>query len=58
METKTELKKLGLIGSFVIYIPASIVMFCLTKYLIPCLSNATGQETILFWFIVAGLGVL
>jgi len=57
METKTEIKKLGLIGSFAIYIPASILMFCLTKYLIPYLSNTTGQETILFWFIVAGLAV-
>lgn len=57
METKTEIKKLGLIGSFAIYVPASILMFCMTKYLIPYLSNLTGQETILFWFIVAGLGI-
>jgi len=28
-----------------------------TKYLIPYLSRITGQETILFWFIVAGLGI-
>ncbi|OFX84032.1 MAG: hypothetical protein A2W99_03330 [Bacteroidetes bacterium GWF2_33_16] len=32
-------------------------MFCLTKYVIPYLSIITGQETILFWFIVGGLGV-
>ena len=32
-------------------------MFVLTKYAIPYLSNRTGQETILFWFIVAGLGI-
>ncbi|MDO8898607.1 MAG: CPBP family intramembrane metalloprotease [Bacteroidales bacterium] len=57
MEIKKEIKKLGLIGSFAIYIPASILMFCLTKYLIPYLSKTTGQETILFWFIVAGLGI-
>jgi len=57
METKKEIKKLGLIASFAIYIPASILMYCLTKYLIPYLSKATGQETILFWFIVAGLGI-
>lgn len=57
MKNKAEIKKLGVLGSFAIYIPASIVMFCLTKYLIPYLSKATGQETILFWFIVAGLGI-
>jgi membrane protease YdiL (CAAX protease family) len=57
MGINPELKKLGLIGSFEIYIPAAILMYCLTKYLIPYLSMVTGQETILFWFIVAGLGI-
>lgn len=57
METKTEIRKLGFWGSFAIYIPAAILMYCLTKYLIPYLSRTTGQETILFWFIVAGLGI-
>ena len=51
------LKKLGLAASFAIYIPAAILMFGLTKYLIPYLSQITGQETILFWFIVGGLGI-
>jgi len=32
-------------------------MFVLTRYLIPYLSRITGQETILFWFIVGGLGI-
>ncbi len=57
MESKKEIKRLGLGGSFAIYIPAAALMFCLTRYLIPCLSDITGQETILFWFIVAGLGI-
>jgi membrane protease YdiL (CAAX protease family) len=57
METDTKIKKLGFTGSFAIYIPAAILMFCLTTYLIPYLSIATGQETILFWFLVAGLGI-
>ncbi len=57
MENKTELKKLGLLGSFAIYIPAALLMFFLTKYLIPYLSNISGQETIFFWFVVGGLGV-
>jgi membrane protease YdiL (CAAX protease family) len=57
METNKEIKRLGLKGSFAIYASAAILMFCLTKYLIPYLSKITGQETILFWFIVGGLGV-
>ena len=52
-----KLKKLGLLGSFAIYIPAAILLYFSTHYLIPYLSKTTGQETILFWFIVAGLGV-
>jgi membrane protease YdiL (CAAX protease family) len=48
---------LGLGGSFAIYVPAALLMYCLTSYVIPWLSRTTGQETILFWFIVAGLGI-
>lgn len=51
------MKKLGLAGSLAVYVPASILMYCMTSYLIPFLSSTTGQETILFWFIVAGLGI-
>jgi len=57
MESKTAIKKLGFLGSFSIYIPAAILMYCVTTYLMPYLSKATGQETILFWFLVAGLGI-
>lgn len=57
MRNNLQLKKLGIAGSFAIYIPAAILMFVLTKYLIPYLSKITGQETILFWFIVGTLGI-
>lgn len=57
MVTNTELKKLGLIGSFSIYIPAALLMYFFTNYLIPYLSLITNQESILFWFIVGGLGI-
>ena len=57
MENDLKLKKLGLVGSFSIYLPATILLYVLTKYLIPYLSEVTGRETVLFWFIVAGLGV-
>ena len=57
MEARQKVKKLGFLGSFVIYIPAAILMYCLTKYLIPYLCHITGQEPILFWFIVGGVGI-
>ena len=57
MKNNPQLIKLGLVGSFAIYIPAAILMYVLTKFLIPYLSETTGQETILFWFIVGGLGI-
>jgi membrane protease YdiL (CAAX protease family) len=52
-----KLKKLGLIPSTLIYFSAALLMFLQTTFVIPCLSRVTGQETILFWFIVAGLGI-
>jgi len=57
MNKVKELKKLGFISSFSIYIPAAILMSVLTKYLIPYFSTVTGQETIFSWFIGAGLGI-
>ena len=57
MENKKELKKLGILGSFAIYIPATVLIYCLTKYLIPYLSEITGQEIVLFWFIVGSIGI-
>ncbi len=57
LSVENRMKKLGLIGSFAIYLPAAILMFCQTKFLIPYLSASSGQETILFWFIVGGLGI-
>ena len=57
MEKTIKIKKLGLLGSFAVYIPAAILMYCMTHYVIPYLRDRTGQETILFWFIVGGLGI-
>ncbi|MDO8952823.1 MAG: hypothetical protein Q7U86_09375 [Draconibacterium sp.] len=54
MEDISKIKKPGLAGSFAIYIPAAILKFVLTKYLIPYLSEITGQKTILFWLIIGG----
>ena len=57
MKKEVTLKKLGVISSFSIYIPAALLMFVLTKFLIPYLSELTGIETVFFWFVVAGLGI-
>jgi membrane protease YdiL (CAAX protease family) len=57
MPAEIRLNKLGLVPSFMIYISAALIMYLLTKYMIPYLSQTTGQETILFWFIVGGIGI-
>jgi len=57
MTTENRLTKLGLFPSFLIFFSAAMLMLLQTKYLIPYLSRITGQEIILFWFIVAGSGI-
>ena len=55
MKSKNEIEKLGLIKSFSIYIPAAILMYLCTKYLIPYVSQYFNIEIILSWFLVGGL---
>lgn len=57
MHSNKQLKKLDVVGSFAIYIPAALLMFGLTKFLIPYLSEIMNQEIILYWFIVGSLGI-
>lgn len=57
MTTDIKLKKLGLLPSLSIYLGAALLMFLQTAFVIPYLSRISGQETILFWFIVAGIGI-
>ena len=57
MTNNSAINRLGLIPSYSIYLSAALLMYLLTRYLIPWLSEVTGQETILFWFIVGGLGI-
>lgn len=54
---ENKIKGLGLINSFVIFGIASLALILETQFLIPFLSNYTGYETIIFWLIVAGLGI-
>ena len=53
----TTLKPLGFAGSVVIFGIASAILTFETHYLIPLFSRITGWETVVFWFIFAGLGM-
>ena len=48
---------MGIGVSVIIFGIASIALILDTQLLIPALSTATGWEPVLFWFIVAGLGM-
>ena len=50
-------KKMGFVLSFTIFGAASVLMILETKLLIPALCKTTGQEPVLFWFLVAGIGI-
>jgi len=59
LESKTgfPLPKMGVSQSLAIFGIASIALMLETRWLIPALSTATGKEPVLFWFIVAGIGI-
>lgn len=48
---------MGGVLSFAIFGCAALLLMVETYFLIPYLSVNTGQEPVLFWFIVAGLGL-
>jgi membrane protease YdiL (CAAX protease family) len=54
---QNEIRGLGLIKSFWIFGTASLALILYTQLLIPFLSDQTGFEPIIFWFLVAGLGI-
>ena len=51
------LQKMGTGLSLAIFGTASIALILGTRLLIPALSAVTGLESVVFWFIVAGLGI-
>ncbi len=51
------LPKMGLLTSFSIFGSAALLLYLQTHFIIPYLVKITGQESILFWFIVSALGV-
>ena len=57
MTEKNKIKPISHFNSLAIFLSASIILYLETSFLIPYLHEVTGWETILFWFIVAGLGM-
>jgi membrane protease YdiL (CAAX protease family) len=57
VDNQKKIKRMGLLKSFSLFVPAALILMVETHYLIPYLSRRTGQESILFWFIVAGVGM-
>jgi membrane protease YdiL (CAAX protease family) len=57
MDRNPVLITMGLKASIAIYVSAALLMLLQTRFLIPFLGKITGQEIILFWFIVGGLGI-
>ena len=53
----TDMQGMGLVPSMAIFGAASLALILETRYLIPFLSETSGQEPVVFWFIVAGLGL-
>jgi hypothetical protein len=51
------MQRMGVGLSLAIFATASIALSLGTHLLIPFLSAATGLEPVVFWFIVAGLGI-
>jgi len=50
------LRGMGFIESLAIFGIASVILIIETQFLIPYLNKISGWETIVCWFIVAGLG--
>lgn len=51
------MKPLKLLPSTILFISAAVLLWIMTHLCIPFLSEYTGWEPILFWFICGGLGV-
>ena len=53
----TQLKRIGFFKSFAIFGIAALALILETRFVIPYFSKITGWEAVIFWFIVAGLGL-
>lgn len=51
------IKPLKMLPSAAIFVSAAILLYVMTHLCIPLLTQATGIEPIVFWFICGGLGV-
>lgn len=51
----TRVKKFGWVESLTVGLILSLILFLQTHFAIPILSDSTGIEPIIFWFLIAGL---
>lgn len=49
--------KMNVLYSFIIYVSAALLMWVQTHFTIPYFSQKTGEDPVLFWFIVGALGI-
>ncbi len=56
-ENNRTITSIGFWPSFFIFGGAGLILYLETHFLIPYLSAITGIETVIFWFLVAGLGI-
>ncbi len=56
-EGENQLKSMGWFQSIFIFASAGLALFLGTRYLIPAISIWLGVETVISWFIVAGLSI-
>lgn len=52
-----NIRPLKLLPSVMIFISAAVLLWIMTHLLIPFLTESTGWESVIFWFISGGLGV-
>jgi len=57
MDEATEIKGFGAGKSLLLFGFMGFILYLETYFLIPLFSRITGVETVVFWFLVAGLGM-
>ena len=56
-DPRPSISPLGLLPSLLIFGGAGLILFLETRFLIPYLSAVTGVETVIWWFLVAAMGM-
>ena len=57
VEKENQIKPMGIGQSIIIFAVASLALWLGTRYLFPVINKWLGVETVVSWFLVAGLGI-